>query len=160
MAKSKSSLNVLQLSTMVVLRLATGWLLLYEGIGRVMYSNFSLSGYLAGSKGFLSGYFKSLAAQPGLMQTLNFVNEWGLIIIGLGLIFGLLVKFFSLSGMIFVLIGYLSHPPFMGLSYTSMVQGRYLIVDELFICFFLLAVFILFPTSHLIGIDRMIFGKK
>lgn len=160
MAKSKSSLSVFQLSAMVILRMATGWLFLYEGIGRVMYSNWSLASYLAGSKGFLSGYFKSLASQPGLMQTLNFVNEWGLIIIGLGLIFGLLVKFFSLTGMVFFLIGYLSHPPFMGLSYTSLIQGRYLIVDEFFIGFFLLYAFILFPTSSLIGIDRVIFGKK
>jgi len=160
MAKSRSALTKAQLSVMVILRVAIGWLLLYEGIGRAMNSNWSLAGYLSESKGFLAGYFKILAAHSDLMSAVEFINEWGLILIGMGLVFGLFSRFFSLLGMVFVLIGYLSHPPFLGLSYTSLIKGSHLVVNDLFILFFLFLVFIIFPTSHIIGLDRLIFGKK
>jgi len=94
------------------------------------------------------------------MYAFDIINDWGLILIGMGLIFGLFSRFFSLAGLVFVLIGYLSHPPFFGLNYTSIVQGSYLIVNELFILFFLFLLFVLFPTSHLVGLDRLIFWKK
>ncbi len=160
MAKSGSTLTGMQLSVMVVLRVAIGWLLLYEGIGRTMNSNWSLTSYLSGSRGFLAEHFKSLATHTNLMYVFGAISEWGLILIGMGLVFGLFSRFFSLAGLVFVLIGYLSHPPFFGLNYTSIVQGSYLIVNELFILFFLFLMFILFPTSHLVGLDRLIFGKK
>lgn len=160
MVKSRSSMTGLQLSVMVILRMAIGWLLLYEGIGRAMNSNWSLTSYLSGSRGFLSGYFISLTTHSNLMYAFDIINEWGLILIGMGLIFGLFSQFFSLAGLVFVLIGYLSHPPFFGLNYTSIVQGSYLIVNELFILSLLFLLFVLFPTSHIIGLDRLIFGKK
>jgi len=160
MAKSRSSLTGLQLSVMVILRVAIGWLLLYEGIGRAMNSSWSLIGYLSGSRGFFSVYFKSLITHSNLMYAIDIINEWGLILIGMGLLFGLFSRFFSLAGLVFVLLGYLSHPPFFGLNYTSIVQGSYLIVNELFILFFLFLLFVLFPTSHVVGLDRLIFGKK
>jgi len=160
MVKSRSSLTGLQLGVMVILRVAIGWLLLYEGIGRVMNSSWSLTGYLSGSKGFFAGYFILLTTHSNLMYAIEIINEWGLILIGMGLVFGLFSRFFSLTGMVFVLIGYLSHPPFFGLNYTSIIQGGYLIVNELFILFFLFLLFVLFPTSHIVGLDRLIFGKK
>jgi len=160
MAKLGKSLTGFQLIVMVILRVAIGWLILYEGIGRAMNSNWSLSIFLAGSRGFLSEYFKSLAVHSNWMYALDIINEWGLILIGMGLIFGLFVRFFSFSGLVFVLIGYLAHPPFIGLSYSSIVQGSSLIVNDLFILFFLFLLFILFSTSQIIGLDRLIFGKK
>ena len=160
MAKSRSSFTGLQLCVLIILRVAIGWLLLYEGIGRVMNSSWSMTSYLSGSRGFLAEFFKSLSAQTSLMSAFGFINHWGLILIGMGLIFGLLSKYFSLLGLVFVLIGYLSHPPFLGLSYTAMFQGSYLVVNELFILFFLFLLFILFPTSHQFGLDRLVFGKK
>jgi len=160
MVKSRSSLTGLQLGVMVILRVAIGWLLLYEGIGRAMNSSWSLTGYLSGSKGFFAAYFISLTTHSNLMSAIAIINEWGLILIGMGSVFGLLSRFFSFAGLIFVLMGYLSHPPFFGLNYTSIVQGSYLIVNELFILFFLFLLFVLFPTSHIVGLDRLIFGKK
>lgn len=158
--KLRSALTGIQLSVMVILRVAIGWLILYEGIGRAMNSNWSLISYLSGSRGFLARYFKSLSAQSNLMSAFEIISEWGLILIGMGLAFGLFTKFFSISGLVFVLIGYLSHPPFFGLSYSSIIQGSSLIVNELFILFFLFLLFILFPTSHIVGLDRLLFGKK
>lgn len=160
MVKSRSTLTGLQLIVMVVIRVAMGWLLLYEGIGRAMNSSWSLTGYLSGSRGFLAEYFKSLTTHSSVMYSFEIINEWGLILIGMGLIFGLLSRFFSLVGLIFVLIGYLTHPPFFGLNYASVIQGSYLIVNELFILFFLFLLFILLPTSQIVGLDRFIFGEK
>ena len=160
MVKSRSSLTGLQLSVLVILRVAIGWIILYEGIGRAMNSSWSLTGYLSGSRGVFAGYFTSLTTHSNLMYAIEIINEWGLILIGMGLVFGLFSRFFSFAGLVFALIGYLSHPPFFGLNYTSIVQGSYLIVNELFVLFFLLLLFVLLPTSHIIGLDRLIFGKK
>ena len=160
MAKSGSTFTGVQLIVMVILRVATGWLILYEGIGRTMNSSGSIASYLSASRGLFSEYFKSLTVHTNLMYALGFVSEWGMLLIGMGLIFGLFTKFFSFSGLVFALIGYLSHPPFLGLNYTPVIQGSYLVVNELFILFFLFLVFILFPTSYSIGLDRLIFGKK
>ena len=160
MAKSRSTFTGMQLTVMVILRFATGWLILYEGIGRTMNSSWSIVSYLSASRGFFSEYFKSLIVHANLMYALGFVSEWGMILIGMGLVFGLFLRFFSFSGLVFTLIGYLSHPPFLGISYVPVIQGSYLVVNELFILFFLFLVFILFPTSYAIVIDRLIFGKK
>jgi thiosulfate dehydrogenase [quinone] large subunit len=55
---------------------------------------------------------------------------------------------------------YLSHPPFVGLNYALPSEGSYFIVDKVMIEFFALVVLSLFPTGHLIGLDRLIFRNK
>lgn len=150
----------MQLGVLVVLRISIGWLILYEGIGRVMNPTWSLTNFLIHSKGFLSGYFNSLTAYHGLINFLEFINEWGLILIGMGLIFGLLVKLCSYTGMIFAVIAYFAHPPLLGFEYISIQSGRYLFINEMFILIVVLWIFVLFPTSNVIGLDRFISGKK
>ena len=78
-----------QLWSLVILRVAIGWHFLYEGIVKLMNPNWSSLGYLMDSKGLFAGVFHSIAGNPSLLNVMDFVNMWGLILIGAGLIVGL-----------------------------------------------------------------------
>jgi thiosulfate dehydrogenase (quinone) large subunit len=58
---------------------------LYEGIVKLLSPDWSAWGYLMNSTGFLSGVFQGMAQNDALLSVVNFLNVWGLILIGLGL---------------------------------------------------------------------------
>ena len=55
---------------------------------------------------------------------------------------------------------YLSHPPFVGLKFGLPMEGSYLIVNKNLIELAAMIVLLLFPTSKIIGVDRVIFKNK
>jgi len=148
-----------QLTWLVILRLAIGWHFLYEGMVKVLDPSWSAVGYLLDSKGFLSPFFHSLAASAGVLSVVDFLNEWGLVAIGLGLILGFLTRISTWAGMLLLAFYYLSHPPFIGIEYAMPSEGNYLLVDKVFIELCALGALALFPTGKHIGIDRF-FSKK
>jgi thiosulfate dehydrogenase [quinone] large subunit len=149
-----------QLWVLVILRVAIGWHMLYEGVVKLMNPNWSSIGYLMDSEGFLSGTFQSWASNPGLLNVIDFLNVWGLILVGLGLILGLFSKLSSIGGIALLSLYFLSHPPLIDVTYAIPSEGSYLWVNKNLIELITLLALILFPTSRVIGIDRFIFGKK
>lgn len=141
---------------LVVLRLLIGWHFLYEGIVKILNSSWTAYPYLMDSKGFLSDFFYGIAENPQLLAISNVVNIYGLTLIGLGLILGCLSRYASIGGIIFLLLYYLSHPPFIGADYMMPTEGSYLWIDKNLIEIGALMVLIYFPTSHIIGLDRYI----
>ncbi len=160
MGRSKKSLGDLQLSILVILRIAVGWHFLYEGVTKVLNPNWSSIGYLLDSKGFMSDFFHSLARNATLLSTVDFLNEWGLVLIGLGLVLGCFTRIAAYSGMALLAMYYLSHPPFIGLSYALPTEGNYFIIDKVFIEFLTVWVFALIPTGRFIGLDRLIYKSS
>jgi len=156
MLKSNNALNTRQITILVILRIAIGWHFLYEGITKVLNPNWSSIGYLMDSKGCLSGIFHSMAQHAAVLAFADFMNQWGLILIGLGLIIGCLTRIAAYSGMLLLAMYYLSHPPLIGLSYAIPSEGSYLIVDKVFIEFFAMWVLALIPTGIYFGLDRLI----
>ncbi len=149
-----------QLWILVVLRVAIGWHLLYEGIVKVMNPNWSSVGYLMDSKGWFAGIFLDIASNPGLLQAADFLNMWGLILIGLGLILGLFTRVSIIGGIALLALYYLSHPPLINANYAIPSEGNYMFVNKNLIEMLTLAVLLVFPTGHIIGIDRFIFRKN
>ncbi len=146
---------------LVVLRMFIGWHFLYEGIVKVLNPQWTSFGYLMDSKGWFSSWFISLASNAQLLSVSDFLNEWGLVLIGLGLIIGCFFRVASIAGIILLSIYYLSHCPFIGASYMMPSEGAYLWVDKNLIEIAALAVLFMFPTSQEFGLDRYIFkGKK
>ncbi len=88
------------------------------------------------------------------------MNMWGLIAIGLGLILGCFSRIALSGGIVLLLFYYLSLPPFVGLKYGLPMEGSYLIVNKNLIEMVTLIVLLLFPTSKIVGIDRLIFRRK
>lgn len=149
-----------QVTWLVILRVAIGWHFLYEGLVKVFNPGWSPLGYLLDSKGFMAPFFYTLASNPSVLNVVDFLNQWGLVLIGLGLILGIFTRLAILAGMLILTFYYLSHPPFVGVSYALPSEGSYFLVDKVVIEFVALGVLYLFPTSKYIGLDRLIFRKN
>jgi thiosulfate dehydrogenase [quinone] large subunit len=145
-----------QLFFLVVLRVLIGWHFLYEGLAKLVAENWTSLGFLLDSKGPFANIFISLASSPETLKVINFLNIYGLIAIGLSLILGLFTRTGCLAGIILLAFYYLSHPPFIGYSYMVPSEGSYLWVNKNLIELFALALIYVFPSGHIIGLDRFI----
>src|SRR3989338_572435 len=81
-----------------LLRVALGVLFFYAGITKVLNPNWSAAGYLNSAKTFPGLYH--WFASAGNIGWINFMNEWGLTLVGVALITGLLVRWASLGGVL------------------------------------------------------------
>jgi thiosulfate dehydrogenase [quinone] large subunit len=149
-----------QLTWLVVLRVAIGWHFLYEGMVKLVNPNWSSVGYLLDSSGIFKEMFYSIASNPGMLRMADFLNVWGLIAIGLGLILGLFTRIASWSGIVLLGFYYLSHPSFVGATYSMPMEGSYLIVNKVLIELVAIIVLLMFPTGRQIGLDRFIFRSN
>lgn len=140
------------LGMLSVLRILIGWHFLYEGIVKLMNPSWSAKGYLENAYGFLSGFYHSLAAQPNLLKMVDIFNEWGLTLIGLGLIFGVFTRVASGAGVLLLLLYYFAYPPF-GETLTAITEGNYWIVNKTLLEALTLALIFLVPTGKYWGLD-------
>ena len=151
-----SGYSAWQAIALVTLRILIGWHLLYEGAVKLFDPEWSSSGYLLDSQGLLSGFFYLLTSNQMLLRIVDLINIWGLILIGMGLILGLFTRLSIISGIILLSLYYLSHPPLPAYEYLLPFEGHYLIVDKNLIEIFAMVIMLVFPTGHIIGIDRLI----
>ncbi|MDH6308936.1 thiosulfate dehydrogenase [quinone] large subunit [Dysgonomonas sp. PFB1-18] len=148
---------------LVILRLLIGWHFLYEGLIKILNPSWTAFPYLMDSQGFFAEYFYSIAGNPSLLAVSNFINIYGLTLVGLGLILGCFSRIATVGGIVFLALYYLSHPPFIGAEYMMPTEGSYLWVDKNLIEIGALMVLFYFPTSRIIGLDRYIskvFNRK
>ena len=136
--------------SLLFLRLALGSLFFYAGITKVLDPNWSAAGYLGAAKTF-SGFYQWLAF-PALLPFTNFVNEWGLALIGLSLILGVFVRLSSLLGALLMLLYYL---PILDFPYPN---PHSLIVDEHIV--YIMGFFVLasFRAGRVFGLERWCSG--
>lgn len=145
---------------MVVLRVLIGWHFFYEGLVKAANPNWTSVSYLMDSQGFLADFFKNMAANPAVLEVVDFLNVWGLMAIGLGLILGLFTRAALIAGIVLLGFYYLSHPPFVGLRYSLPMEGNYLVVNKILIELVALVVLLFYPTGRMIGLDRLIFKSN
>lgn len=156
----KKKYSSIQLTALVSLRVLIGWHFLYEGIVKVLNPYWSSAGYLLDTKWIFSGLAKTMVSSPATLKIVDFLNEWALIAIGVGLIAGFLTRTASMSGIVLLFLYYIFHPPFIGYAYTTPAEGSYLFVNKNLIEMCALFVLTLFPTGTAIGLDRFIFKKN
>jgi thiosulfate dehydrogenase [quinone] large subunit len=149
-------MSTTQKLTLVFLRLSIGWHFLYEGLVKLANPNWTSAGYLLDSAGFLKTFFFSLASHPDVLAVVDFLNIWGLLLIGAGLILGAFTRIAMISGIVLLAFYYLSHPPFVGLKYAVPGDGSYLVVNKMVIEALALGVLLVFPTWKEWGLDRWI----
>ncbi len=145
-----------QLTGLVILRLLIGWHFLYEGISKIINPYWSSAAYLLDSKWILSSLAKTIVANSTILSFSDYINMWGLTLVGVSLMFGLFSRYGSLVGMGFVLLYYFFAPPLVGLEYGKPNEGSYIIVNKNLIEACALWVLYSFPTSQYIGIDRFL----
>ena len=128
-----------------ILRLSLGFLMFYAGITKVMDSSWSAAGYLKGSKAFSPFY--SFLLSPSVLPVINFLNEWGLTLLGISLIFGVFVRLSSVLGIVLMILYYL---PILKFPYVG--EHSYL-VDEHIIYSLVLLLLITFNSGKIFGFD-------
>src|SRR3989338_2380123 len=113
----------LQKVSLFLLRISLGWVFLYAGITKVLDSGWSAAGYLNNAKTFAGLY--QWFANPNLLPIVNFINEWGLTLLGISLILGVFVRLSSIFGIAIMLLYY-----FPVLEFPYIPGAHAFIVDE------------------------------
>ena len=149
-----------QVFTLTLLRIFVGWHFLYEGLVEIYVPGWTAKEYLLGSVGPFSPLFKAMAQNETILASVDVLNKWGLVLIGFSLFAGLLSKPAKIAGIVLLAFYYLAYPPFAGLGIYSHVEGSYWVVNKNLIEMAALLVLLLFPSSHITGIDRFIFREK
>lgn len=126
------------------LRIATGWMMFYAGITKVLDPKWSAAGYLKSAKTFpeLFQWF----AQPDILPFVNFVNEWGLTLLGISLILGIGVRLSSVLGALLMMLYYF---PVLDFPYPN---AHAYIVDEHIIYALLLVFFAAVRAGRMVGL--------
>lgn len=146
----------LQLTALVGLRFLIGWHLLFEGVSKLLTPNWSSIGFLRESQWIMSGLAKWITTNPSALNVVDFLNIWGLIAIGLGLILGLFTRIAAISGALLLLLYYFNNAPIIGIEYTIPAEGNNLIVSKTLIEAYSLLVLTVFPTGSIWGLDLFI----
>lgn len=153
MSKNTNSYVPLQLILLLLLRFLIGWHILYEGISKVIIPDWSAVEYLKNSQWILTDFFQWIVSTPSIMSLVDFMNVWGLILIGSGIILGCCFKIAAVSGFVLLLLYYLATPPMIGLIYQMPVEGSNLIVNKTLIEAIALLLLAVFPTNKSYGLD-------
>jgi uncharacterized membrane protein YphA (DoxX/SURF4 family) len=150
----------LQMWALVILRLVVGWHFLYEGIAKLFNPGWSSAGYLQVSRWVLGGLFQWVAETPAVLRIVDLLNIWGLILIGLALLFGAFTRLAAISGAALLLLYYVGNPPLVGMGLDIPAEGSYLVINKNLVEMFALIVIALFPTGAFVGLDRLWTRRK
>ncbi|QQR54541.1 DoxX family membrane protein [Candidatus Peregrinibacteria bacterium] len=128
-----------------LLRISLGWMYLYAGLTKLLDPTWTSHGYLEGAKG-LSGFYNWLAT-PSVLPVVDFMNEWGLTLLGVSLILGIFVRLSGVLGALLMLLYYLA----LGFPYPN---EHALIVDEHIIYIFALLYLAAIQAGRTWGLDE------
>jgi thiosulfate dehydrogenase [quinone] large subunit len=64
-----------------------------------------------------------IVSNSSILHVVDFLNTWGLIAIGLGLIVGLFTRVAAICGAILLMLYYLNNPPLIGMEYSIPTEG-------------------------------------
>lgn len=145
-----------RLRWLAALRMAIGWHFLYEGVVKLWNPGWSAGSYLIDSQGPFAWLFRLMAGNGAVLNVVDFLNVWGLVLVGLGLMLGAFTRLAALGGIILLAFYYLSHPALIGVNYAMPTEGSYLLVNKNLIELLAIAVLYAFPSGHILGLDRLL----
>jgi thiosulfate dehydrogenase [quinone] large subunit len=154
--KKNETYTPMQRYVLVALRILIGWQILYEGFSKLIIPNWSSYGFLKESKWILAGFSNWIISHHGILNAVDFLNKWGLIVIGTGLILGLLTRAAAISGALLLFIYYLINPPLIGLEYSLPTEGSYLIISKTLIESVALVALAVFRAGSFAGLDILV----
>lgn len=122
-----------------------GWLFLYAGITKILDPKWSAESTIKGAT-ILTGFYNWLLS-PNILPAVNFLNEWGLTLLGVSLIVGFLVRPSSTLGAFLMLLYYLAQLKF------PYPNPHAYIIDEHIIYVFVLLYFAAVRVGKTWGLD-------
>jgi thiosulfate dehydrogenase [quinone] large subunit len=149
-----------QTTALVLLRFAIGWHLFYEGVSKLQNPYWTSAGYLDAARGFASEWFEWLALDPGRLALVDGLNKWGLVLIGLALMLGILTRTATVLAIVLLALYYLAAPAWVGFDYAFPQEGAYVIINKNIIEILALFVTLAFPTGRLVGLDRLLWWAR
>ena len=152
---SSANLALFQSSVLVLLRVAIGWHFLFEGVAKLYSPSWSSYNFLSVSRWIFADFFHWIAETPEVLKIVDFLNVWGLILIGLALFFGVFTRLAAASGVLLLSLYYFANPPFIGMDFGVVAEGHYLIVNKNLVEMIALIFFIVVPKKMVPGIDRL-----
>jgi uncharacterized membrane protein YphA (DoxX/SURF4 family) len=112
---------------MTALRMLIGWHFLYEGVWKLIQpGGWSSMGYLKTSAWFAAPLFRQIADSPGLLRACDLLNMWGLTLVGVALLLGVLVRPAAVGGILLLTLYYIAQPPFL----APAADGHFLWIDR------------------------------
>jgi thiosulfate dehydrogenase [quinone] large subunit len=148
-----------QSAALVFLRIFIGWHFFYEGLAKILNPYWTSAGYLAQSQWWFKGIFVGLASNQTALPIVDFLTSWGLVLIGLGLMLGLLTRTVTIGAIVLLFLFYVAAPPFAGYQYAMPSEGSYLVVNKILIELAAAFVLLAFPTGKAFGLDGLIHLK-
>lgn len=139
-----------QQNALLGLRLVLGWLFLYAGYSKIMNPEWSAIGFLEDAKTF--GVIYDWFASASNIGWVNFLNQWGQILIGVGLITGTFTTLAAYAGVLMMVLYY-----FPGLEFPYL--GHSFIIDDHVIYAFGLLVLVYFRAGQYMGLDQRLAKK-
>lgn len=153
----------IQKLSLFLLRVSFGWLFLYAGITKVLDPEWTAKGYLEHASTF-PGLYQWLAA-PAILPIVDFLNEWGLTLIGASLLLGVFVRLSSLFAALLMLLYYVSVAEMRAFEFFPQITVPYIglhsaIVDEHIIYLFALLALAAFKAGRVWGLDNKFSGDR
>ncbi len=130
---------------LLALRLSLAAYMLYAGITKIIDPSWSAAGYLSHAKTFSNFY--AWFAQPEILPVTNFLNEWGITLVGVSLLFGAFVRIGSFGGILLMILYY-----FPNLNFPS-TGDHTLLVDDHVIFAIAFGVLAIFNAGYFLGFD-------
>jgi|SRR3989344_3430830 len=131
--------------SLFLLRISTGWMMFYAGITKILTPNWSAAFYLKDAKTFPA--FFQWFLRPDILPITNFLNEWGLTILGASLILGVFVRLTSIYGIVLMMLYYF---PILQFPYPN---PHAYIIDEHIIYAFVLLFFAAVRAGRVWGLE-------
>ncbi|HOD52121.1 MAG TPA: DoxX family protein [Candidatus Hydrogenedentes bacterium] len=153
--QSRFALSAVSMWAFSILRIAVGWHFLYEGVVKLADPGWTSAWYLQSSQWVLADVFKWVAETPAALQVVDFLNMWGLVFIGLGLIFGFFTRLAGLAAIVLLGLYYAANPSLITLTPRG-AEGNYLFIDKNLVELFALLALMFVPTGKFMGIDGLI----
>jgi len=119
--------------TLLLLRIALGWVFLYSGLTKVLNPDWTAAGYLRGAKTFTDLY-QWLAADANI-GWVSFLNQWGQTLIGAAMILGIGVRIASWSGALMMLLYYFPILAFPKIGASSYLVDEHIVYALVFLVF-------------------------
>lgn len=148
-------LHLSQKTFLVFIRLAIGWHLLSEGLGKFFDHTWTSAWYLSNSAGPFDDLFRKISNSEALLQMTDNAVTFGLILAGASLLLGLFTRLGCIIGLVLLSLFYLSQPPW-GWTPQPGTESNYLIVNKNLIEALGLAAVVAFPTGRFAGLDSLL----
>lgn len=135
--------------SLFAVRLVLGLFYFYAGFSKLIDSEWTSAGFLKNAKTF-PGLFEWFAS-PELIGIVDFMNEWGLTLLGVSLVLGLFVRLSTSLGVLLMALYYLP-----GLEFPYVEHG--FIIDDHIIFITILIYLAVVRAGRIYGLDTWCSG--